>query len=148
MKILILNGPNLNLLGRREPEIYGSQSFEAYFDILETKYSDQQLYYFQSNHEGKLIDKLHEVGFLWDGIVFNAGGYTHTSIALADAVAAIKTPVTEVHISNIYEREPFRHHSYLKNVCVESIVGQGLKGYDMCIDFLIKNYNQCKSKSK
>ena len=146
MKILILNGPNLNLLGTREPEIYGSQTFEEYFNILEKKYEDQQLYYFQSNHEGALIDKLHQVGFLWDGIVFNAGGYTHTSVALADAVAAITTPVVEVHISNIYERESFRHHSYLKNVCVESIVGKGLKGYDMCIDFLIENGNQSKSK--
>ena len=139
MKILILNGPNLNLLGKREPEIYGSQSFEEYFSILEKKYIEHQLYYFQSNHEGALIDKLHQVGFLWDGIVFNAGGYTHTSVALADAVAAITTPVAEVHISNIYEREEFRHHSYLKKVCVESIVGKGLEGYDMCIDFLINN---------
>jgi len=138
MKILILNGPNLNLLGKREPEIYGNQSFEEYFDILEEKYATQHLYYFQSNHEGALIDKLHQVGFLWDGIVFNAGGYTHTSVALRDAVAGITTPVVEVHISNIYERETFRHHSYLKEVCVDSIVGKGLKGYDMCIDLLIK----------
>ena len=138
-KILILNGPNLNLLGKRQPEIYGSQSFEDYFDTLEKKYEneDLQLYYFQSNHEGTLIDKLHEVGFLWDGIIFNAGGYTHTSIALADAVAAISTPVVEVHISNIYEREEFRHHSFLKNVCVESIVGKGLKGYEEAIQLLI-----------
>ena len=138
-KILILNGPNLNLLGKRQPEIYGSQSFEDYFDILEKKYEQEDLvlYYFQSNHEGTLIDKLHEVGFLWDGIIFNAGGYTHTSIALADAVAAIATPVVEVHISNIYEREEFRHHSFLKNVCVESIVGKGLKVYDEAIQLLI-----------
>lgn len=138
-KILILNGPNLNLLGKRQPEIYGSQTFEKYFSLLEKKYEQEDivLYYFQSNHEGTLIDKLHEVGFLWDGIIFNAGGYTHTSIALADAVAAIATPVVEVHISNIYEREEFRHHSFLKNVCVESIVGKGLKGYDEAIQLLI-----------
>jgi 3-dehydroquinate dehydratase-2 len=139
-KILILNGPNLNLLGKRQPEIYGSQSFEEYFDSLEKKYEyeDVVLYNFQSNHEGILIDKLHEVGFLWDGIIFNAGGYTHTSIALADAVSAISTPVVEVHISNIYEREEFRHHSFLKEVCVESIVGKGLKGYEEALAFLIK----------
>ncbi|MFK8007071.1 MAG: type II 3-dehydroquinate dehydratase [Saprospiraceae bacterium] len=139
-KILILNGPNLNLLGKRQPEIYGSQSFEEYFDILEKQFEneDLQLYYFQSNHEGILIDKLHEVGFLWDGIIFNAGGYTHTSVALADAVASISTPVVEVHISNIYEREKFRQHSFLKNVCVESIVGKGLKGYEDAIVFLLR----------
>ncbi len=139
-KILILNGPNLNLLGKRQPEIYGNQSFEDYFDVLEKQFEIEnlQLYYFQSNHEGILIDKLHEVGFLWDGIIFNAGGYTHTSIALADAVAAISTPVVEVHISNIYEREEFRHHSFLKNVCVESIVGKGLKGYEEAINFLMR----------
>ena len=138
-KILILNGPNLNLLGKRQPEIYGSQSFEGYLNTLEKKYENEDLtlYYFQSNHEGILIDKLHEVGFLWDGIIFNAGGYTHTSVALADAVAAISTPVVEVHISNIYEREKFRHHSFLKNVCVESIVGKGLKGYEEAIQLLM-----------
>ncbi len=139
MKILILNGPNLNLLGTRQPEIYGNQSFEEYFDILEKKYAKHQLYYTQSNHEGVLIDKLHQVGFIWDGIVFNAGGYTHTSIALADAVAAIETPVVEVHISNIYEREEFRRHSFLKEVCIESIVGKGLQGYDEAIELLLGN---------
>ena len=139
MKILILNGPNLNLLGIRQPEIYGNQSFEDYFDILEKKYAKHQLYYTQSNHEGVLIDKLHQVGFIWDGIVFNAGGYTHTSIALADAVAAIVTPVVEVHISNIYEREEFRRHSFLKEVCIESIVGKGLQGYDEAIELLLGN---------
>lgn len=139
-KILILNGPNLNLLGKRQPEIYGSQTFEEYFALLEKKYinEDLGLFYFQSNHEGFLIDKLHEVGFLWDGIIFNAGGYTHTSIALADAVAAISTPVVEVHISNIYEREEFRHQSFLKKVCVESIVGKGLKGYDEAIKLFLE----------
>jgi 3-dehydroquinate dehydratase-2 len=137
MKILILNGPNLNLLGKRQPEIYGSQSFEEYFDLLERKYDEHQLYYYQSNHEGALIDKLHQVGFLWDGIIFNPGGYTHTSVALRDAVAAIETPVVEVHISNIYEREEFRHHSYLKDVCVKSIVGKGLDGYAEGVEFII-----------
>jgi len=137
MKILILNGPNLNLLGTRQPEIYGNQSFEEYFNILEKKYAEHQLYYTQNNHEGVLIDKLHQVGFQWDGVVFNAGGYTHTSIALADAVAAIETPVVEVHISNIYEREEFRRHSYLKEVCIESIVGKGLQGYDEAIELLL-----------
>jgi 3-dehydroquinate dehydratase-2 len=138
-KILILNGPNLNLLGKRQPEIYGSQCFEEYFETLESQFENQnlQLYYFQSNHEGTLLDKLHEVGFSWDGIIFNAGGYTHTSIALADAVSAIPTDVVEVHISNIYEREEFRRHSFLKNVCVESIVGIGLKGYEEAIKFLM-----------
>ncbi|MEM6965595.1 MAG: type II 3-dehydroquinate dehydratase, partial [Bacteroidota bacterium] len=98
-----------------------------------------ELEYCQSNHEGALIDKLHEVGFSWDGIIFNAGGYTHTSVALMDAVSAISTPVVEVHISNIYEREEFRHHSYLKKVCVESIVGKGMKGYELAIKYLEKN---------
>ena len=139
-KILILNGPNLNLLGKRQPEIYGSLTFEEYFEKLKEKFADEslQLTYFQSNHEGFLIDKLHEVGFSWDGVIFNAGGYTHTSVALADAVAAINTSVIEVHISNIYEREEFRHHSYLTKVCVGSIVGKGLIGYEEALLFLLK----------
>ena len=139
MKILILNGPNLNLLGKRQPEIYGSQTFEEYFEILKKKYSSLQLEYFQSNHEGFLIDKLHEVGFSYHGIVMNAGALTHTSIAIMDAVAAIQTPVIEVHISNIYERESFRHHSFMEDVCVENIVGKGLKGYDLGIEWILKN---------
>lgn len=139
-RILILNGPNLNLLGKRQPEIYGSLTFEEYFEDLKGRFINEslELTYFQSNHEGFLIDKLHEVGFSWDGIIFNAGGYTHTSVALADAVAAISTPVVEVHISNIYEREEFRHHSYLTKVCVESIVGKGLIGYEEALLFLLK----------
>ena len=133
-KILIINGPNLNLLGKREPSVYGSQSFEQYFEVLLAKYEGVvELHYFQSNHEGAMIDKLHEVGFSFDGIVLNAGGYTHTSIALADAISAIKTPVIEVHISNVHAREAFRHHSYLSSRCAGVIVGLGLKGYNLAV---------------
>ena len=128
--IVILNGPNLNLIGRREPEIYGDISFDEYIPQLREKFPDIKITYHQSNHEGVLIDYLHLYGFTVDGILLNAGGYTHTSIALADAVKAITTAVIEVHISNIYERESFRHHSYLKSVCIGSIVGHGLKGYE------------------
>lgn len=137
MKILIINGPNLNLLGKREPEIYGSQTFEEYFALLQEKYPTVELMYFQSNHEGLLLDKLHEEGFDVGGIVLNAGAYTHTSIALRDAIAAIKTPVVEVHISNIYAREPFRHHSYLTAVCKGIVSGLGLKGYDLAIEYFL-----------
>ena len=136
MKVIIINGPNLNLLGKREPEIYGRLSFEDYFARLQQEFPTITLHYFQSNHEGELIDKIHEVGFSYDGIVLNAGAYTHTSIALSDAIAAIPTPVVEVHISNIHARESFRHHSYLASKCVGSIVGLGLKGYELAIDFL------------
>jgi 3-dehydroquinate dehydratase-2 len=138
MKILILNGPNLNLLGKREPEIYGNQTFEGYFQDLIAKYSNLTLEYYQSNHEGALLDKLHEVGFDYQGIVLNAGAYTHTSIALSDAVKAISTPVVEVHISDVMQRETFRHHSFLTPVCAADFVGHGLNGYDMAIDFLLK----------
>ena len=137
-QVLILNGPNLNLLGIREPEIYGRQTFEVFFGQLVTKYSEVNLVYFQSNHEGALIDKLQEVGFSFDGIIFNPGGYTHTSIALADTVSAIVSPVIEVHISNIYERESFRHHSYIKDVAHSSIIGKGLAGYEEAIDILLE----------
>lgn len=136
MTILILNGPNLNLLGRREPEIYGSQTFEEFFEELKRRFSDYELVYFQSNHEGYLIDKLHEVGFDYDGIVFNPGGYTHTSIALRDAISAITTPVFEVHISNLAEREAFRQKSYVSEVCVGSISGMGLEGYATGVEHL------------
>lgn len=138
MKILILNGPNLNLLGKREPEIYGHQSFEDYFEMLNTRYKNVFLEYFQSNHEGYLLDKLHEVGFSYDGIVFNPGGYTHTSIALRDAIAGITTPVFEVHISDISTREEFRQISYVKDVCVGTISGMGLEGYNVAIERLIE----------
>ena len=137
MQYLILNGPNLNLLGKREPEIYGSQTFSDYFAELSPRYSNHQLEYYQSNHEGALIDKIQEVGFTIDGIIFNPGGYTHTSVALADTVSAVTTPVVEVHISNIYDREAFRHHSYIKAVAEHSIVGQGLDGYRQALDYLI-----------
>ncbi|MDG2448250.1 MAG: 3-dehydroquinate dehydratase [Saprospiraceae bacterium] len=136
-KVSIINGPNLNLLGRREPEIYGSQSFEDYFTLLQEKYTAIDLYYFQTNHEGDIIDKLHEVGFDYDGIILNAGGYTHTSIAIADAIKGIETIVVEVHISNIYEREKYRHHSFIKEVSVKSIIGKGLAGYDEAIEHFI-----------
>jgi 3-dehydroquinate dehydratase-2 len=134
--ILILNGPNLNLLGRREPEIYGRETFEDHFKKLQSNHPDISLDYYQTNHEGSIIDKLHEVGFTFDGIILNAGGYTHTSIAIADAIKSISSPVVEVHISNIYEREPFRHLSYIEPVCITSIVGEGLPGYDQAINFL------------
>ena len=137
MTILILNGPNLNLLGKRNPEIYGNKSFTDYFRELTAKYPDHYLEYFQSNHEGAIIDKLHEVGFSFDGIILNAGGYTHTSVAIRDAVDAITTPVIEVHISNIYEREFFRRHSYLESVCRDSIVGKGLDGYEEALIMLV-----------
>ncbi|MCF0043372.1 type II 3-dehydroquinate dehydratase [Dyadobacter fanqingshengii] len=132
-KILILNGPNLNLLGKREPGVYGNQSFEDYFETLKGLFSDIELHYFQSNHEGALIDKIHEVGFTFDGIVINAGGYTHTSIALADALSAVTTPAIEVHISNIHAREAFRHHSYLTSRCKGMICGLGLRGYELAV---------------
>ncbi len=139
MRILILNGPNLNLLGKREPEIYGSQSFEDYFNELVQRFNTCDLSYYQSNHEGELIDKLHEVGFSFDGIVFNPGAYTHTSIALRDAISGIKSPVFEVHISNLAEREEFRQVSYVKDVCVGSINGMGLEGYAIGIEELIRS---------
>ncbi|MCU0338246.1 MAG: type II 3-dehydroquinate dehydratase [Spirosomaceae bacterium] len=132
-KILIINGPNLNLLGKREPEIYGSQTFEEYFQSLQAIFPDIELHYFQSNHEGALIDKIHEVGFSFDGIVLNAGAYTHTSVAIADALSGVKTPAIEVHISNVHAREAFRHHSYLSSRCKGVIVGLGLKGYELAI---------------
>lgn len=138
MKIIIINGPNLNLLGKREPHIYGRQSFEEYFLKLQEDYPHIILHYFQSNSEGKIIDKLHEVGFSYDGVILNAGAYTHTSIAIADAIAAIRTPVIEVHISNVYEREAFRHHSYLSPVCRGLVVGLGLKGYELAIRFFLE----------
>lgn len=136
-KILILNGPNLNLLGKREPDIYGSQTFEEYFRTLQTAFSEVELHYFQSNHEGALIDKIHEIGFSFDGIVINAGAYTHTSIAIADALGAITAPAVEVHISNVHAREAFRHHSYLGSRVKGSIVGLGLKGYELAVRWFI-----------
>lgn len=135
-KILVLNGPNLNLLGVREKSIYGDQSFENYFKSLQERFTDLELSYFQSNSEGNIIDKLHEVGFDHDGIVLNAGAYTHTSVAIADAIAAINTPVVEVHISNVHQREEFRHHSYLSKNCKGVILGFGLDSYRLGIESL------------
>ena len=133
MKLLILNGPNLNLLGKREPTIYGNASFEDYFKSLQEKFSDIELSYFQSNIEGELIDKLHEVGFTYDGIILNAAAYTHTSIGLGDAVKAIETPVIEVHISNVHAREEFRHTSFIAPNVRGIIAGFGLKSYELAI---------------
>ncbi|WP_134090339.1 type II 3-dehydroquinate dehydratase [Olivibacter sp. XZL3] len=133
MRILIINGPNLNLLGVREPAVYGNTGFDSYFEELKEHFSSIDLSYFQSNHEGDIIDKLHEVGFSYDGIVLNAGAYTHTSIAIGDAIASIQTPVIEVHISNVYAREPFRHHSYLAKNCKGVLCGFGLNGYRLAI---------------
>lgn len=132
-KILILNGPNLNLLGVREKSIYGDQSFLTYFEELKTAFPAIELSYFQSNGEGAIIDKLHEVGFSYDGIVLNAGAYTHTSVAIGDAIAAINTAVIEVHISNVHQREAFRHHSYLAKNCKGVICGFGLASYRLGI---------------
>jgi 3-dehydroquinate dehydratase-2 len=133
MKIIIINGPNLNLLGKREPEIYGANSFDDYFKELQIKFSDVDLSYFQSNIEGEIIDKLHEVGFNYDGVVLNAAAYTHTSVGIGDAVKAIDTPVIEVHISNIHAREEFRHQSYIAANAKGIIVGFGLKSYDLAV---------------
>ena len=138
MKCIIINGPNLNLLGKREPSIYGKRSFEEYFEILQLEFPSVTLHYFQSNDEGALIDKLHEVGFSYNGIILNAGAYSHSSIAIADAIAAIETPVIEVHISNVHKRESFRHHSYLSKNCIGSIVGLGLEGYKLAISYLVE----------
>lgn len=142
IQIIIINGPNLNLLGKRQPEIYGHQSFEEYFTVLEKEFKDYNLHYYQSNHEGDILDKLHAVGFRYDGIILNAGGYTHTSVAIADAIRAITTPVVEVHLTNIYEREQYRHNNYIKDAVVHSIVGNGLAGYKDAILYLKEKYIQ------
>jgi len=133
MKIIIINGPNLNLLGKREPEIYGAATFEDYFKSLQTKFSLVELSYFQSNIEGEIIDKLHEVGFKYDGIILNAAAYTHTSVGIGDAVKGIETAVIEVHISNVHAREDFRHTSFIAPNAKGVITGFGLKSYDLAI---------------
>jgi len=138
MHIHIINGPNLNLLGLREPEIYGTETFEDFLLKLKSQFSEIQLTYFQSNVEGEIINNLQENGFNCDGIILNAGGYTHTSVAIGDCVAAIKTPVIEVHISNIYARENFRHQSYIAPNAAGSIVGLGLNGYTLAITHFIQ----------
>lgn len=133
MKIIIINGPNLNLLGKREPEIYGGETFEDYFEKLKQHFPDIDLEYFQSNIEGELISRIQEVGFSYDGIILNAGAYTHTSIGIGDAVKGVTTPVIEVHISNVAAREPFRHDSYISSGAKGVIFGFGLSGYDLAI---------------
>jgi len=132
-QLIIINGPNLNLLGKREPDIYGNQTFEEYIRQLKEQFSEYNLQYFQSNIEGELIDKLHEVGFTYDGIILNAGAYTHTSVGIGDAVAAITTPVVEVHISNTFSREAFRHQSYISAHAKGVILGFGMQSYDLAL---------------
>ena len=134
MKLIIINGPNLNLLGKREPEIYGSNTFEDYFRELQLNFKNVELSYFQSNIEGEIIDKLHEVGFNYDGVILNAAAYTHTSVGIGDAVASIKVPVVEVHISNIHSREEFRNHSYISKNAKGVIVGFGLDSYRLALE--------------
>ncbi|GAB1309306.1 type II 3-dehydroquinate dehydratase [Urechidicola sp. KH5] len=138
MKLLILNGPNLNLLGKREPTIYGSESFEDFFQNLQKQFSQIELSYFQSNIEGEIIDKLHEVGFSYDGIILNAAAYTHTSVGIGDAVKAIETPVIEVHISNVHAREEFRHTTYIGPNAKGVIAGFGLQSYVLAIQSFIE----------
>ncbi len=140
MKILIINGPNLNLLGKREPSVYGATSFDEYFSELKSVYSLVcELNYYQSNHEGSLIDKIHEVGFEYDGIILNAGAYTHTSVALHDAIKSVTTPVVEVHISNVHAREEFRHKSLIAPACKGAVIGLGLASYKLAIEYFIGN---------
>jgi len=134
MKLIIINGPNLNLLGIREPSVYGNLTFDEYFKTLQNKFKNIELNYYQSNIEGELINKLHDIGFTYDGILLNAGGYTHTSVAIRDAIAAIKTPVIEIHISNVYAREDFRHHSLIAPECKGSITGFGMDSYRLGIE--------------
>ena len=138
MKILIVNGPNLNMLGRREPGIYGSSSFDDYLPKLQAKYPQVEISYYQSNVEGELINKMQEVGFSYDGIVLNAGAYTHTSIALHDCIRSLQCPVIEVHISNVHQREEFRHHSFISSACKGVICGFGLDSYRLAVEALCK----------
>src|SRR5690606_37190586 len=135
MKIQIVNGPNLNLLGTREPSVYGSQSFNDFFAVLKQRYIQLELHYYQSNVEGEIINKLHEVGFSFDGVIINAGAYTHTSVAIHDAIGAIKTPVIEVHISNVYAREEFRHKSLITSKCIGMLTGFGMEGYALALEY-------------
>ena len=138
MRIQIINGPNLNLLGKREPTIYGNQGFESYLDHLRDAYPDVEINYYQSNIEGEMINKIHEVGFSYDGIILNAGAYTHTSVALLDAIKAVETPVVEVHISNVHQREAFRHKSMISAGCKGVICGFGLNSYRLALEGLIR----------
>ncbi|MEO7984258.1 MAG: type II 3-dehydroquinate dehydratase [Bacteroidota bacterium] len=136
MKIAIINGPNLNLLGKRETDIYGNLPFEQFLELLKTKYAKIEISYFQSNVEGEIVNELQRVGFDHDGVVLNAAGYSHTSVAIGDAVAAIKAPVVEVHISNVYAREDFRKFSHVSGKAAGCIIGLGLKGYELAVDWL------------
>lgn len=145
MQIAIINGPNLNLLGKREPEKYGHSSFEEYLSLLKSRYSEIVFTYFQSNIEGEIINEIHKSGFSLDGIILNAGGYTHTSVAITDAIAAVKTPVVEVHITNISAREEFRHTSLIGKNCIGSISGFGMDSYRLAIEALIE-INKSKKK--
>ena len=140
MKIQIINGPNLNLLGKREPEVYGSKTFDVFYDELKKRFPQVSFDYYQSNIEGEIINKLQEVGFSSDAIILNAGAYTHTSIAIHDAIASIKTPVVEVHISNIYAREEFRHTSLITSKCAGLITGFGMEGYAMAVQWALKKF--------
>jgi 3-dehydroquinate dehydratase-2 len=137
MKIQIINGPNLNLLGKREPEVYGSADFESFFENLKNSFSSVDIHYYQSNVEGEIINKLHEIGFSFQGIILNAGAYTHTSVAIHDAIGAITSPVVEVHISNVYAREEFRHKSLITSKCQGLITGFGLEGYALALLYLM-----------
>ncbi len=138
MKIQIINGPNLNLLGKREPELYGGATFEDYLESLKKSFPDFSFSYYQSNIEGEIINRIHETGFSYDGIIINPGGYTHTSVSIADAVASVKTPVVEVHITNVAAREEFRHKSLVGRYCAGSIIGFGLDGYRLAVEALIE----------
>jgi 3-dehydroquinate dehydratase II len=142
MKIMIINGPNLNLLGTREPGIYGDRSFSAFFKELQHDFNALELFYYQSNYEGKLVSKIQEVGFECQGIVLNAAAYTHTSVAIADAISAVEAPVVEVHISNVHAREEFRHHSYLSKVCTGVILGFGLESYRLALQYFSRQLHQ------
>lgn len=137
MKIAIINGPNLNLLGKREVDIYGNESFETYFEKLKAKFPDVEFSYFQSNIEGELINEIQRVGFSFDGIILNPGGYTHTSVAIGDAIAAIKTPLVEVHISNVFAREEFRKISHISSRAIGVISGLGMKGYELAVSYFV-----------
>ena len=144
MKIQIINGPNINLLGKREPSVYGLRSFDDYLDELKKRYPEVDFYCFQSNVEGEMINKIHEVGFEFDGIVLNAGAYTHTSIALQDAIRAVNTPVVEVHISNVHQREEFRHKSMISCACVGVICGFGLDSYRLAVEALLARHEDAR----
>ncbi len=144
MKFIIINGPNLNLLGVRQPEVYGNRTFEDYLAELKSAFPQVEIDYYQSNVEGEIINKMHEVGFTYDGIVLNAGGYSHTSVAIHDAISSIRTPVVEVHISNIYAREVYRRHSLLSDACKGVICGLGLTGYRLALEGLLSGSEPCR----